>query len=193
MSVAKIGNKRVYFLIFSWCRWAGVGSYHQGSSAVLIQTPKCHGKSSLLKSSKQKGWLLCCILHMQYRAVWIPYLDKQLNYDSRLCWQAYKEMLVHFWKQFRLSSWISWLDTFTHLLKMIWQVSVIFHPTDFWFIVLGCWIADSLGKPSSFSHRHHCQPYCHLYHRGGQQCCHNDNLFAYTGPLGTCYFNICKI
>ncbi len=51
-----------------------------------------------LKSSKQKGWLLCCVLHMQHQAVWTPFLDKQLNYDSGLCWQAYKEMLVHCWK-----------------------------------------------------------------------------------------------
>lgn len=185
MSVAKTGNKSVYFLIFSWCRWAGVGSYHQGFSAVSKRTPKCHGKSS-----QQKGWLLCCILHMQYQVVWMPYLDKQLNYESILCWQAYKEMLVHYIYR---SSWISWLDTFTHLSKMIWQFSFIFHLTDFWFIVLGCWIADSLGKPSSFSYCHHCLPYCYLYHRGGQQCCHNHNLYANTGPLGTCYFNICQI
>ncbi len=81
-----------------------------------------------------------------------------------------------------LGSWISCQDTFTYLLSF-WCFFFIFHPTDFWFIDLGCWIADSLGKSSSFSHCHHHLPYCHLYHRGGQQCCHNDNLLPILAPL----------
>ncbi len=96
-------------------------------------------------------------------------------------------MLLHFW------NWVhEYLDR-TLSLTSFWRFFFIFHPTDFWFIDLGCWIAHSLGKSSSFSHCHHHLPYCHLYHRGGQQCCHNDNLFAHSGPLGMCHFNICRI
>ncbi len=52
-------------------------------------------ESPVFKIFKAERWLLCCILHMQH--VWMLYLDKQLNYDSGLCWQAGKEILLHFW------------------------------------------------------------------------------------------------
>ncbi len=139
-----------------------------------------------LKSSKQKGDYCAAFAICNIRLFWTPFLDKQLNYDSGLCWQAYKENVGTCWKWVWVHEYLV-RTTFTYLLSF-WCFFFIFHPTDFWFIDLGCWIADSLGKSSSFSHCHHHLPYCHLYHRGGQQCCHNDNLFAHSGPLGMLQF-----